>query len=65
MALLPEAPAVILRGDAPTVGDTVVHDKFGAGVVEASEGEGAGLKLKIGFADGARTLLARFVRLAP
>ena len=30
-----------------------------------SEGEGTSLKLRIGFADGTRTLLARFVRLAP
>lgn len=65
MALLPEAPVVLARGETPTVGDTVVHDKFGAGVVEASEGEGTSLKLRIGFADGTRTLLARFVRLAP
>jgi hypothetical protein len=64
MALLSPAP-VVVRSTTPTVGDTVMHDKFGAGIVEASEGEGAGQKLRIGFADGPRTLLARFVRPAP
>lgn len=63
MALLPEPPVVAPRGLA--VGDVVVHDKFGAGVVEAREGEGAAQKLRVGFADGSRTLLARFLRPAP
>lgn len=64
MALLPPAPAET-RSAGLTVGDAVMHDKFGAGVVEASEGEGAAQKLRVGFADGPRTLLARFVRPAP
>ena len=64
MALLPEPPPEVAPRIGLTVGDAVVHEKFGAGVVEASEGEGAAQKLKVGFADGSRTLLARFVRAA-
>nr|WP_293175251.1 hypothetical protein [Nannocystis sp.] len=40
----------------------VEHATFGAGVIESSEGEGATQKLRIGFAGGSRTLLARFVK---
>jgi hypothetical protein len=40
----------------------VVHPKFGTGRVLAEEGKGDQTKLKIEFADGVRTLLARFVR---
>ncbi len=64
MALLPAAPAVGER-DALAVGALVVHASFGAGVIESSEGEGAARKLRIGFAGGARTLLARFVKPGP
>lgn len=65
LALLPpprpsgvaEAPAAAIA-----VGERVTHERFGVGVVEACEGEGAACKLRVQFADGARTLLARFVR---
>lgn len=56
------APAPSERGESPAVGDVVEHAQFGVGAVEASEGSGPTRKLRVGFAGGPRTLLARFVR---
>lgn len=45
-------------------GEAVTHPKFGAGTVVRREGGGEHEKLVVRFADGERTLLARFVGLA-
>jgi hypothetical protein len=63
LAAVTELPTFALAGGMPEVARAtrrVVHDKFGAGtVVRALDGD---RKLVIAFADGERTLLARFVR---
>lgn len=62
LALLqPQAGAEVVAGPI-AVGETVTHERFGAGVVEGCEGEGEARKLRIRFGDATRTLLARFVR---
>jgi len=62
LAAMVDVPAFALAGGVPEVPRStrrVVHDKFGIGtVVRALDGS----KLVIAFADGERTLLARFVR---
>lgn len=65
LALLPGSPPPpAAPTTALTVGDRVLHDKFGPGSVLATTGTGDALKLTIAFTDAQRTLLARFVRPA-
>lgn len=55
----PAAPAA--PAGTWTAGTAVAHAKFGAGVVQSAMGTGADAKLVIRFADGVKTLLAKFV----
>lgn len=57
-ASLQPAPPVV---DPLRVGAQVRHPKFGDGEIVARDGVGEQLKLTIAFADGKKTLLARFV----
>jgi len=48
------------------LGQQVVHDKFGSGVVMAYEGEGASARIQVNFADaGAKWLVAAYANLRP
>jgi hypothetical protein len=63
LAAVADVPAFTLAGGAPEVPQStrrVIHDKFGVGNVVHALDDGS--KLVIAFADGERTLLARFVR---
>ncbi len=63
LAAVADVPAFELTGRVPDVARSarrVIHDKFGAGTVVRALDDGS--KLVIAFADGERTLLARFVR---
>jgi hypothetical protein len=63
VAAMVDVPAFALSGGVPQVSQVtrrVIHDKFGVGTVVRALDEGS--KLVIAFADGERTLLARFVR---
>jgi len=63
LAAVTDLPAFALAGRVPEVPlptRRVIHDKFGVGTVVRALDDGS--KLVIAFADGERTLLARFVR---
>lgn len=63
LAAVSDVPAFALAGgvsDVPQYTRRVIHDKFGVGTVLHVLDNGS--KLVIAFADGERTLLARFVR---
>jgi hypothetical protein len=63
LAAVADVPAFELTGRVPDVARSarrVIHDTFGAGTVVRALDDGS--KLVIAFADGERTLLARFVR---
>lgn len=63
LALLqPRTQTPAARTGPIAIGEQVTHERFGDGVVEASEGEGEAIKLRVRFADTTRTLLARFLR---
>lgn len=62
LALLPPVASSGVVAGPIAVGETVTHERFGAGLVEGCEGEGEARKLRVRFADATRTLLARFVR---
>ena len=47
------------------IGQKVEHDRFGFGIIEAFEGEAAGLKAKVNFENGgSKTLLLKFAKLS-
>jgi hypothetical protein len=63
LAATADVPAFALAGGVPELPRStrrVIHDKFGVGTVVRALDDGS--KLVIAFADGERTLLARFVR---
>ena len=60
-----EVPVRRVEGGGFQVGDRVLHNSFGVGVVEGVSGEGARAHLNIRFpTEGVRTVVARFVRPA-
>ena len=47
------------------IGQKVEHDRFGFGIIEAFEGEAAGLKAIVNFENGgSKTLLLKFAKLS-
>jgi DNA helicase-2/ATP-dependent DNA helicase PcrA len=60
-----ETPVRRVEANGFQVGDRVLHNSFGVGVVEGVSGEGARAHLNIRFpTEGIRTVVARFVRPA-
>jgi DNA helicase-2/ATP-dependent DNA helicase PcrA len=59
-------PAVSEAGPGFDLGQQVVHDKFGSGVVLAYEGEGASARIQVNFAEvGSKWLVAAYANLRP
>jgi DNA helicase II / ATP-dependent DNA helicase PcrA len=64
----PPRPAGVQKRDAPAIkpGDTVVHDRFGEGVVLAVSGDGDDAEARVAFSDvGEKSLLLAYAPLRP
>ena len=62
------APAASLADPASPwrVGQSVVHPKFGAGVIVSAEGRGADARVQVNFRDaGLKWLMLEYAKLAP